>query len=122
MGICERIKSVRINAKLTQQEFADSLGLKRNTVGSYEIGKIEPSDRTISDICRVFHVNEIWLRTGDGEPFAELSREEELAAFAGELIAGADEFKKRLVICLSRLSPEEWALLEGMAQKLAEEQ
>ena len=66
MTIGERIKEVRKNEKLTQQEFADRLNLKRNTVGSYEVNVVEPSDRTIKDICDKFGVREEWLRTGDG--------------------------------------------------------
>ena len=63
MTIGERIKEVRKNEKLTQQEFADRLNLKRNTVGSYEVNVVEPSDRTIKDICDKFGV-----RAGRPEP------------------------------------------------------
>lgn len=80
MGIGERIKEVRKAAGLTQQKFAESLGLKRNTVGSYEINQISPSDRTIADICRVFGVSEKWLRTGEGDMSAPESEGEPLDA------------------------------------------
>ena len=65
-----RIKKIRKSLDLTQQEFADRLGIKRNTVATYEVGKSNPSDAAISLICREFNVNEEWLRTGVGEMFS----------------------------------------------------
>ncbi len=63
----ERIKELRKTFGLTQQKFADRLGLKRQTIAAYEIGNIEPSESTLLLICKEFNVNEDWLRTGDGE-------------------------------------------------------
>lgn len=65
----ERIKRIRKMLDLTQQEFADRIGIKRNTIANYESGRNEPVDSVISLICREYGVNEIWLRTGDGEMF-----------------------------------------------------
>ena len=121
MTIGERIKCVRTEKGFTQQKFADALGLKRNTVGGYEIGTVVPSDRTIIDICDKFHVNEDWLRFGEGEIFEERTREEEIAEFMGELIDGPNNFKKRLVSVLANLDEDGWQLLADMAEKLARE-
>lgn len=63
----ERIKILRKHLGLTQQKFADRLGLKRQTIASYEIGNIEPSASTLLLICKEFNINEQWLRFGDGE-------------------------------------------------------
>jgi transcriptional regulator with XRE-family HTH domain len=61
----ERIRDLRKNhLKLTQQAFADQLGLSQNYVWQIEKGERVPSDRTISDICRIFNVNPEWLRNG----------------------------------------------------------
>lgn len=65
----ERIKRIRKMLDLTQQEFADRIGIKRNTIANYESGRNEPVDSVISLICREYGVNEIWLRTGEGEMF-----------------------------------------------------
>lgn len=81
-----------------------------------------PSDRTIADICREFNVNENWLRTGRGDPYIQLSRDEELAQFFGEVMKGEDpDFRRRLLSVMSRLTTDEWALLEQMAWKLVDE-
>lgn len=59
-----RIKEIRKKADLTQQEFADRLGIKRGAIANYELGRNIPIDAVISLICREFGVNEDWLRNG----------------------------------------------------------
>lgn len=69
MTIGERIKKLRRSFDLTQQEFADKIGIKRNTIAKYETERGAPIDAVISLICREFNVSEAWLRTGEGEMF-----------------------------------------------------
>lgn len=119
MTIGERVKELRKQINLTQQAFADRLNLKRNTVGSYEVNVVEPSGRTISDICREFNVNETWLRTGEGEMFNQITQSEKLAAFLADITANEeDSFKRQFVEVLADLEPEDWKFLERMARKL----
>lgn len=65
----DRIKELRQSLNLTQQSFADRIGIKRGAIANYEIGRNEPTDSVVSLICREFRVNEAWLRTGEGEMF-----------------------------------------------------
>lgn len=67
----ERIKQLRKVLGLTQQEFADRIGVKRNTVATYEGGRNAPVDSVSSLICKEFNVNEEWLRNGVGEMFID---------------------------------------------------
>jgi transcriptional regulator with XRE-family HTH domain len=113
----DRIKLLRKELGLTQQEFADKIGLKRNSVASYEIGRNTPMDAVILSICREFNVNEEWLRTGQGEMFRELDREDEITKWLGSLMRpdNDNEFIKKFIHMLSRLSIEDWKVLEKMA-------
>ena len=114
-----RIKEIRKARKRTQQEFANAIGLKRNTIANYEIGQVQPSDRTISDICREFDVNETWLRTGEGEMFLPITRDEEIEDFIGRLLHDeSDSFRKRLISVLAKLTENEWKTLEEKAKWL----
>ena len=122
MEIGERIKQVRKARNCTQQRFADELNLKRNTIANYEIGLTTPSDRTISDICRIFNVNEVWLHTGEGSMDVEMSRSDEIAAFIGDVLSSKPDFRQQLISVLARLSLDEWKLLQEMSQELVEEQ
>lgn len=116
-----RIAEVRKAVNLTQEKFAAQLGLSRNFLWMIEKGDRVPSDRTIADICREFNVNENWLRTGVGEMFNP--QDEKLAAFIGSLVADdSDPFKRRMVELLADLTPEEWKLLEKMAERLTKKE
>lgn len=118
----ERIKLLVDTLKIKKAEFARQLNLSQPFVSELCSGKNNPSDRTISDICREFNVNEVWLRTGEGEMFVTLSKEEELTDFLGDLIKGErGDFARRLVTVLSRMTPDEWDMLERKAQELMDE-
>ena len=117
-----RIRKLRKTLDLTQQAFADRLNIKRNTVATYEAGKSNPSDAAINLICREFNVSEEWLRTGEGEMFRELSRDQELANFFWDVLRGeSDDFRKRFISMLSRLDTTDWEALGRMAEKLIAE-
>lgn len=116
-----RIRELRNVLGLTQKEFGERIGVKPNTIGTYEIGRNEPIDAVISLICREFDVNEYWLRTGEGEMFIQKSRSEEIAAFMGDILRGEPDFRQRLISVLARMTPEEWRMLEKRALELMEE-
>ena len=115
----ERIKKLRKSLGLTQQEFSDRIKVKRNTVATYEMGRSMPSDAAISLICREFNVNETWLRTGDGEMFKPVNRDQEIADFMADILKGEPDFRTKLISVMARLSADEWAMLERRARELA---
>ena len=118
----ERIKKLRKILDLTQQEFADRIGIKRNTIANYETGRNEPVDSVIALICREFNVNEDWLRDGTGEMFIVQTRDEQIAAFIGGIqMNEEDSFKRRLISVLANLKEEQWELLAEIAEKLQNE-
>lgn len=109
----ERLKKLRKALDLTQQEFADRIGSKRNTIAKYETDINVPSAAVISLICREFNVNEEWLRNGTGEMFIEQTPDEEIAAFVGNLLKDEeDSFKRRLISGLAALDDTGWKVLE----------
>ena len=115
----ERIALVRKSLGLTQEKFAEQVGLSRNFMWMIESGTRVPSDRTVSDICREFNDNETWLRTGEREMFNQITRSEKITSFLTEITEDeGDDFKRRFVEMLAELEPEDWKLLERMAEKL----
>lgn len=116
----ERIKEIRNALGFTQQEFADKIKVKRNTVATYEMGRSVPSDSAIALICSVFNVNEEWLRNGTGEMFIQKSKDEEIGEMLGEIQkSGEDSFKHRLVAALAKLDESEWDVLEKLVDSIA---
>lgn len=117
-----RIKILRKQElKLTQKEFSNRLGLSENFIWQIEKGERIPSDRTITDICREFNVNEVWLRTGEGELYQEETRQEQIMKFAVQTIKGSDEFRKQFVSMLAKLDVEDWEALAKIYNKMAEQ-
>lgn len=120
----ERIKKLRKALGLTQQEFADRLGISRGNIATYETRDGSPGNSVINLICREFNVSDTWLRTGEGGDtamFVQRSRNDELSAFMDELLSDeTPDFRRRLVTALSRLKPEQWDALEAIALSLME--
>lgn len=117
----ERLKKLRKALDMTQQEFADKIGISRGNIGAYEVGKNALSDAVVSLICREFDVNEAWLRTGKGDMFLPLDRNADIARLTKLLLnEESDSFKNRFVSMLANLSVEEWEFLERKAMELAE--
>ena len=118
-SINSRISEVIADSGLSKTEFAKQVNVSQSHVSRMVSGETGVSDRTISDICREFNVNETWLRTGEGEMFNQITQSEKLAAFLADITADeGDDFKRRFVEMLAELEPEDWKLLERMAEKL----
>ena len=120
----ERIKRLRKELKLTQQQFADKIKVKRNTVATYEMGRSVPSDSAIALICKTFHVNEDWLRNGNGEMFEELPEDDEKVAFVSSLLdADNDPFYniiQEIMRTFDELSPKSQEVIREFSAKLVE--
>lgn len=105
----ERIKQLRSRLGMTQQEFADKLGIKRGTLANYEIGRNEPIDAVISLICKEFEVNEVWLRTGEGgdeNMFAKLDEDDRFSINLGKLSTTENQLAKNMLNAIAESSPE----------------
>lgn len=101
-----RIKQLRKALGLTQDIFGQQIGIMRNTVAGYESGARNPSNGTITSICREFNANEVWLRTGDGKMFNELSDEDELGAYLGKIGSGKYPRIEKMIKAYFRLPDE----------------
>ena len=101
--------------------FARRLNITPAYAAQLYSGAREPSDRTISDICREFGCDEVWLRTGEGEPFRQETRQELIMRFAVQTVKGSNEFRKALVAMLATLDDSEWDGLENLLNKMLEQ-
>lgn len=50
----ERLKQLRNENKMTQQELADKLGINRATIAGYETKGVEPSHETLTKIASIY--------------------------------------------------------------------
>ena len=111
-----RIKDVRRKVGLSQADFGARLGYQETSsaisrpTGSKNPGQKESLYRLI---CREYGVDEHWLRTGDGEMFLSLDRDNQIAQWAGTILRDeGDSFRKRFVAALSKLEERDWIALE----------
>lgn len=115
----DRIQEIIVATGLRKTDFAHKLNVSQAYVSQLCSGTKNPSDRTVSDICREFNVNEDWLRTGEGEMFVPISRSQEIADFVGIVLKGEeDTFKRRFVSMLARLDESDWEVLEKMVEEM----
>ena len=111
----ERIKRLRSKLEMKQQEFADRLGIKRGTLANYEIGRNEPIDAVISLMCKEFHVNEIWLRTGEGgddNMFTKVSEEDRYSINLGKLSRTENQMARNMLNAIAEADPEKLKHIE----------
>lgn len=118
-NVGDRIKALREKLgndgkKMSQTEFGKRIGLSQNAIANVENGNNGASESAILNIVREFHVNETWLRTGEGEMFRPMTRTNEISAFIGKVLKADDDIKQRVIWALSQLSEDEWDVLEKM--------
>ena len=120
----DRLKVLRKELRLTQQELADRVGISRGNIAAYEVGKNSPSDAVISLICREFNVNEVWLRNGSGSMFQERSEEDEIKSLVSSLLDPNRDKMYDVIIefmkVYTSLSPNSQKALNELADKLLE--
>ena len=111
-----RIQQIRKTAKMTQDEFADKIGLSKNFVWMIEKGERTPSERTIKDICREFKVIYDWLVNGTGDMFQ--SDDSDAQAIVDSVMTGDNEFAKKILVKFAKLSDEHWKQLQEILAEL----
>lgn len=113
----ERIKSVRKALNLTQENFGEKLGVRKTAISKLENGENNLTEQMQKLICNEFNVNEEWLRTGNGEMFNQMDRDEELAYLMGKILASKNDFIKQTMLTFAKLDESDWDLIENLIKK-----
>lgn len=115
----DRIRSLRELLGLSQSSFGAKVGVKQNTVSSWEAGKITPNDSAVLNICQTFGIREEWLRTGDGPMEIPRPKDEALLKFFTSVLKDQPEsIRKRFISSLAAFTPEDWENAAALMQKL----
>lgn len=116
-----RIKQVRKLKKLSQTAFGEPLGASRDMINNVENGRAAVSDMMIAAICRVYNVDEVWLRTGTGQPFPKKSRRDVIDEYIGQLSEGKrSDIEQLLIEFMAETTVEEWKELSAVFRRLAD--
>lgn len=103
-----------------QNDIAKKLNISHTVISRYK-SRLMPSKQTITNLCRCYHVNETWIRTGEGKMFATVARQDDLNEFIGEILSEENDFRRRFISALARMTPQEWELLERKIKEISGE-
>lgn len=108
----DRLRELRKSTGLSQTDFALKLGCSRGVIKNLEEGKTDISPAFADLICRTYGCSVIWLETGEGEMFREMTVDEKIADFVGGILSDrGDQFQKKVIQILSSLDDEGWKAL-----------
>lgn len=109
VNISDRISQVVKESGLTKTAFAKRINISQPYLSQLCGGGYTPSDRTIADISREFHVRREWLETGEGP--MKLPEPEEELELVSDLLSGtptrAAEIIKEMYPDLRKLTDAE---------------
>lgn len=121
MDINNRLKLLREKLNLTTRAFGAAINLSGGSITNMEKGTRNLTDRTISDICRVFDVNEDWLRYGSEPMFRpKKTIDNDLAERIADLIQTDDDLTKAFIVELLKLTPDEREIVKRMLENIKE--
>lgn len=104
-----KIKEIRKALGLSQPEFGELIGIKAPQVSLIESGKHDLSEKTKLRIIEKYHVNPVWLDTGEGEMFLPFSESDEIIRFARSVTKAEDgDIRLEIMKILARMTPEQW--------------
>lgn len=117
-----RIKLLRKENKLTQQEFGEALGVSRDIIKNLEYGRVDPRPLVLNHMVSVFGVSEHWLKTGEGEMHPPKTRDEAIVEWAARITRedNKSEFANQLAGALAVLDDSDWLVLEKFIKNIME--
>ncbi len=113
-----RISEIIDMSGLTKAKVAERLNVSAAFITKICNGTSNPSDRTISDICREFRVNETWLRTGEGEMRTSSTQRDHLEQFFSDVLTSAPDARSDCLAAMAKLPPEFWGMLTDCAREI----
>lgn len=121
----ERLRKIRLEHKLTQQNIADALGIDRTTYTVYETGVTTPSPATLVKLSQIYNVTVGYLM-GVEENRPELKKsiaaeENEGSVLSSDPISLLRKNEKELLMYFRILPDSEKAQVTESLKKLAQE-
>ena len=117
-----RLKELRLKLNLSLAQMGDDLNVSASAISLYENGKRNLTDRTIADLERVYNVNPVWLKTGEGQMFKEKTKAMEIAEITANLFNSVEsDLRFKLIKIVNNLSDEQLEAFRDIAKQLLED-
>ena len=124
--ISDRIKIVRTEAttrKMTRKEFAESLGVTSGVVVNWEDAENRLQngipEHVLRHICDVYHVNYVWLTTGQGDMME--NRQFDSDALVEKHMTNESVLCKTIMKAFAKLPDEEWFRFRDLVDRIKKE-
>lgn len=114
----ERIREVRKALGLTLEKFGERIGIKKNSVSQIENGVNNLTEQMTKAICREFHVDYIWLTTGEGDMF--LDADDDFKEQIDQIMASETDSRKNLFKFMLTLSEDDVEAMQRLMRKAFE--
>lgn len=120
--IKDRLKTVRTDLNMSQDEFGKQIGISRSQISCYEKGLRDITERSINDICREFNINKEWLLTGEGEMYVISEQDEKLADALAKISLSENDKLKEIVQNLLKLDEKTLDTINDLIDLLIEKE
>ncbi len=114
----ERIREVRKALGLTLEKFGERIGIKKNSVSQIENGVNNLTEQMTKAICREFHVDYIWLTTGEGDMF--LDADDDFKEQIDQIMSSETDARKNLFKFMLTLSEDDVEAMQRLMRKAFE--
>nr|WP_317379425.1 helix-turn-helix transcriptional regulator [uncultured Faecalimonas sp.] len=123
LNIGERIEILRKDLSMSRRVFGERLGVSESVIVNIEYDRLKRPDQKetlYKLICKEFNVNEEWLRTGEGEMFAEVPVEDEYFKAVTQISKSNDKLAMQAIIEYWKLDDVSKETLRNYIYKIAE--
>lgn len=114
----DRIRMLRKELNLTLTEFSNKLGITHAALSNIENGKRNVTEQMRRSICREFHVDPIWLATGEGDQ--KIDQSVELMEILDKLLHNESRLANAMFRMFAQYTLEDWKDLERIVNKSSE--
>lgn len=115
--IGKRIKAIRKEYDVTQDELGKLLGVQNAAISKFETDRVIPSESNIKLICSTYHVNYLWLTEGEGPMMETMTTD----ALVEKYMAGESPIAISIMKAFAKLPDEEWVRLRNLIDRIKKE-
>ncbi len=95
MNFADKLKLIRKKNKMTQAEFAESIGISRGNLANIERGIVKPTQIFINCVSLMYHIDKEWLLDDTNDDLSVLNEDTNLiSTIMSKYNLLDDEYKK----------------------------
>lgn len=110
----ERIRALRNELGLSQEEFAEKLKMQRSSISKIEQGQVPLTEKNQKLVCREFNANKEWMLTGKGQMFSDDYDAESIAAALNIV----NDMDRKIILAYLRLDEKYRAALRELIKEV----